>query len=107
MKVKLLEVVKEGGNKVDISEAKILVSGGRGVGAKQNFELLEDLAAEIGGIVSSSRAQVDAGNMPHDRQVGQTGKTVRLKFISHVEFQELSNTLLVWKNLNYHRYQQR
>ena len=77
MKVKLLKVVKEGGNKVDISEAKILVSGGRGVGAKQNFELLEDLAAEIGGIVSSSRAQVDAGNMPHDRQVGQTGKTVR------------------------------
>ena len=77
MKVKLLNVVKEGGNKVDISEAKILVSGGRGVGAKQNFELLEDLAAEIGGIVSSSRAQVDAGNMPHDRQVGQTGKTVR------------------------------
>lgn len=77
MKVKLLKVVKEGGNKVDISEAKILVSGGRGVGSKQNFELLEDLATEIGGIVSSSRAQVDAGNMPHDRQVGQTGKTVR------------------------------
>ncbi|WP_315523276.1 electron transfer flavoprotein subunit alpha/FixB family protein [Fusobacterium massiliense] len=77
LKVKVLDVVKEGGNKVDISEAKILVSGGRGVGAKQNFELLEDLAKEIGGIVSSSRAQVDAGNMPHDRQVGQTGKTVR------------------------------
>ena len=77
MKVKLLKVVKEGGNKVDISEAKILVSGGRGVGSKANFQLLEDLAAEIGGIVSASRAQVDAGNMPHDRQVGQTGKTVR------------------------------
>ena len=77
MKVKLLDVIKEGGNKVDISEAKILVSGGRGVGVKANFQLLEDLAAEIGGVVSSSRAQVDAGNMPHDRQVGQTGKTVR------------------------------
>ena len=77
MLVKFLENHKEGGNKVDISEAKILVSGGRGVGAKQNFELLEDLAKELGGIVSSSRAQVDAGNMPHDRQVGQTGKTVR------------------------------
>ncbi len=77
LKVKVLDVVKEGGNKVDISEAKILVSGGRGVGAKANFELLEELAAELGGIVSSSRAQVDAGNMPHDRQVGQTGKTVR------------------------------
>lgn len=77
LKVKVLEVVKEGGNKVDISEAKILVSGGRGVGVKHNFELLEELATELGGIVSSSRAQVDAGNMPHDRQVGQTGKTVR------------------------------
>lgn len=77
LKVKVLDVVKEGGNKVDISEAKILVSGGRGVGSKHNFELLDDLAAELGGIVSASRAQVDAGNMPHDRQVGQTGKTVR------------------------------
>lgn len=77
LKVKIVEVVKEEGQKVDISEAKILVSGGRGVGAKANFELLEELAAEIGGVVSSSRAQVDAGNMPHDRQVGQTGKTVR------------------------------
>lgn len=77
LKVKVLDVVKEGGNKVDISEAKILVSGGRGVGAKANFELLEDLANELGGIVSASRAQVDAGNMSHDRQVGQTGKTVR------------------------------
>lgn len=77
MRVKVLDVVKEGGHKVDISEAKILVSGGRGVGAKANFEILENLAAEIGATVSSSRAQVDAGNMPHDRQVGQTGKTVR------------------------------
>ncbi|MDY4010722.1 MAG: electron transfer flavoprotein subunit alpha/FixB family protein [Fusobacterium gastrosuis] len=77
LKVKVLDVVKEGGNKVDISEAKILVSGGRGVGSKHNFALLDELAAELGGIVSASRAQVDAGNMPHDRQVGQTGKTVR------------------------------
>ncbi|MCI5725586.1 electron transfer flavoprotein subunit alpha/FixB family protein [Fusobacterium sp.] len=77
LKVKVLDVVKEGGNKVDISEAKILVSGGRGVGSKHNFVLLDELAAELGGIVSASRAQVDAGNMPHDRQVGQTGKTVR------------------------------
>lgn len=77
VKVEVLDVVKEEGNKVDISEAKILVSGGRGVGHKSNFQELEELAAEIGGVVSASRAQVDAGNMPHDRQVGQTGKTVR------------------------------
>lgn len=76
-KVQVLEVVKEEGNTVDISEAKILVSGGRGVGHKANFQELEDLAAEVGGIVSASRAQVDAGNISHDRQVGQTGKTVR------------------------------
>ena len=77
VKVQVLEIVKEEGNIVDISEAKILVSGGRGVGHKSNFRELEDLAAEIGGVVSASRAQVDAGNIGHDRQVGQTGKTVR------------------------------
>lgn len=77
VKVQVLEIVKEEGNKVDISEAKILVSGGRGVGHKSNFQELEDLAIEIGGVVSASRAQVDAGNIGHDRQVGQTGKTVR------------------------------
>ena len=75
MKEKLLKVVKEGGNKV-IFEAKILVSGGRGVGSKK-FQFTRRFSSRNRGIVSSSRAQVDAGNMPHDRQVGQTGKTVR------------------------------
>ena len=75
--VKLVETVKEKKNTVDISEAKILVSGGRGVGCKEGFEMLHGLATVIGGEVSSSRAMVDAGVMPHDRQVGQTGKTVR------------------------------
>ena len=77
MKVKLLKVVKEGGNKVDISEAKILVSGGRGIGWAENFAALEAVAKEIGATVSASRAAVDAGYIDHDRQVGQTGKTVR------------------------------
>lgn len=75
--VKLLETVKADKGKIDITEAKILVSGGRGVGCKENFAKLEALAQQIGGEVSSSRAMVDAGVMPHDRQVGQTGKTVR------------------------------
>lgn len=62
----------------DISEARILVSGGRGIGNKENFEKLQSLAAVLNNAeVSSSRAMVDAGVMTHDRQVGQTGKTVR------------------------------
>ncbi|CEM61862.1 electron transfer flavoprotein subunit alpha/FixB family protein [Treponema phagedenis] len=77
LKVEILEVVKEEGHKIDIADAHILVSGGRGVGPKANFKVLEDLAKEINAEVSSSRAQVDVGNMPHNRQVGQTGKTVR------------------------------
>ena len=75
--VKLIETVKADKGLVDITEAKILVSGGRGVGNKENFEKLQKLAEVVGGEVSSSRAMVDAGVMSHDKQVGQTGKTVR------------------------------
>ena len=77
MKVKVVQIVKETANKVDISEAKILVSGGRGIGSAENFAALEAVAKEIGATVSASRAAVDAGYIDHDRQVGQTGKTVR------------------------------
>ena len=77
MKVKVLKVVKETKNKVDIGEAKILVSGGRGIGTAENFAALDKVAKEIGATVSASRAAVDAGLISHDRQVGQTGKTVR------------------------------
>ena len=77
MRVKVLQVVKETANKVDISEAKILVSGGRGIGSAENFAALEAVAKQIGATVSASRAAVDAGYIEHDRQVGQTGKTVR------------------------------
>lgn len=73
----ILEVVKEVSEKMDIQEAHVLVSGGRGVGCTENFEQLEVLAHELGGIVSSSRAAVDIGWMPKEVQVGQTGKTVR------------------------------
>ena len=75
--VEILEVVKAVSETVDIMDAKILVSGGRGMGSAENFKILEDLAEVIGGTVSCSRAVVDAGWKPKDLQVGQTGKTVR------------------------------
>ncbi len=75
--VEIVEVVKELSDTVDIMDAKILVSGGRGVGSKENFQMLQDLADAIGGTVSCSRAVVDNGWMPKELQVGQTGKTVR------------------------------
>ena len=75
--VSIKEVVKAVSDTVDIMDAKILVSGGRGVGSPENFKILEDLAAALGGTVSCSRAVVDAGWKPKDLQVGQTGKTVR------------------------------
>lgn len=71
------EIIKKVSNKVDIMDAKILVSGGRGVGSPENFKVLQDLADVIGAEVSSSRAAVDAGWTEKDQQVGQTGKTVR------------------------------
>ena len=75
--VTVKEVVKAVSDTVDIMNAKILVSGGRGVGSPENFKILEDLAAVLGGEVSCSRAVVDSGWKPKDLQVGQTGKTVR------------------------------
>ena len=75
--VEILNVVKAVKETEDIMEAKILVSGGRGVGSAENFKLLQDLADVIGGTVSCSRAVVENGWKPVDLQVGQTGKTVR------------------------------
>ena len=75
--VEIEKVVKEVSNVADITAAKILVSGGRGVGSAENFKLLDDLAEVLHGTVSCSRAVVDAGWKPKELQVGQTGKTVR------------------------------
>lgn len=77
---KVLEIIYD--NKqdhVDVAGAEFIVSGGRGLMGKENFAILQELADELGGVVGASRSAVDAGWMPHERQVGQTGKTVRPK----------------------------
>lgn len=80
IRTKLLEVVKEtAGELVNLEEAEIIVSGGRGLGKAENFSYVRDLAEALGGTVGSSRAAVDAGWIPHVHQVGQTGKTVQPK----------------------------
>ncbi|QSV45747.1 electron transfer flavoprotein subunit alpha [Geobacter benzoatilyticus] len=76
---KVLEIIREKKGGVDIAGAEFIVSGGRGMMAKENFGMLQELADELGGVVGASRSAVDAGWMPHERQVGQTGKTVRPK----------------------------
>ncbi|MBO6196937.1 electron transfer flavoprotein subunit alpha/FixB family protein [Butyrivibrio sp. FCS006] len=73
----IVKIVKETSAVADIQAAKILVSGGRGVGSPENFKILEELAEVVHGTVSCSRAVVDSGWKPKDLQVGQTGKTVR------------------------------
>ncbi|GAB1404043.1 electron transfer flavoprotein subunit alpha/FixB family protein [Lentimicrobium sp.] len=76
-RVRLLENVKAKQQLKDIAEAKILVSAGRGVNCAENLDKLKELADMLGAEVAASRAMVDAGIVPQNRQVGQTGKTVR------------------------------
>jgi electron transfer flavoprotein alpha subunit len=70
-----VETIQASG-KLDVAEADIIVTGGRGMKGPENFKIIEDLAGVIGGAVGASRAVVDAGWRPHSEQVGQTGKTV-------------------------------
>ncbi|MFC1909824.1 FAD-binding protein [Chloroflexota bacterium] len=80
--VKVLEILEEkrgAEDDVDVSAAEVIVSGGRGVGNKENFSMLQELADELKGVVGCTRSVVEAGWMPIERQIGQTGKTVRPK----------------------------
>ncbi len=76
---RVLSVVHEVDTGASLEEADVIVSGGRGVGKKENFKLLEELAEVLGGVVAGSRVAVEKGWIPQDRQVGQTGKSVSPK----------------------------
>ena len=75
-KMLVKEFLIHGGRKLDLAEANVVVSGGRGMGGPDNYKVLEELADVMGGVVSASRASVDAGWRPHSDQVGQTGRTI-------------------------------
>jgi electron transfer flavoprotein alpha subunit len=79
LRTKLIEIIQSTEQKVNLAEAEIIVSGGRGIGCPENFKLIQDLADTIGGAVGASRATVDAGWISQFHQVGQTGKTVSPK----------------------------
>ena len=76
LKTRIKEIVKGASEKLDLTEANVIVSGGRGMKGPEHFKLLEDMASVLGATVGASRAVVDAGWVPHSMQVGQTGKTV-------------------------------
>lgn len=78
-KVKIKEIREGDSSKIDLTEANIIITGGRPIGASENYKILEACAEKLGAAVGASRAAVDAGYAPHSMQVGQTGKTVSPK----------------------------
>ncbi|MFA6449721.1 MAG: electron transfer flavoprotein subunit alpha/FixB family protein, partial [bacterium] len=76
VKAKIVDTQLAAAGKIELTEANIIVSGGRGMKGPENYKLIEDMAAVLGAAVGASRAAVDAGWRPHGDQVGQTGKTV-------------------------------
>ncbi|MBN2412182.1 electron transfer flavoprotein subunit alpha/FixB family protein [candidate division KSB1 bacterium] len=75
-RIKIKEINKTGGDKLDVTEADIIVTGGRGVRSAENFKIIEELATVLNAAVGATRAVVDSEWRPHDEQVGQTGKVV-------------------------------
>ena len=74
--IKIVKIKKDVGKKLDLTEAPVIITGGRAIKAAENYQMLETCAQKIGAAVGASRAAVDAGYAPHSMQVGQTGKTV-------------------------------
>jgi len=79
MVIKLVDIITSKTKQVSLTDADIIVAGGRGVGNKEGFKLIEELADELGGVVAASRAAIDSGWIDQSRQIGQTGQTVHPK----------------------------
>lgn len=77
--MKIVEIKKDSDTKLDLTEASIIITGGRAINSEENFSMLDTCAEKLGAAVGASRAAVDAGYAPHSLQVGQTGKTVSPK----------------------------
>jgi len=77
--IKIVEIKKDDEGKLDLTEAPVIITGGRAIKAAENYKMLEACAQKLGAAVGASRAAVDAGYAPHSMQVGQTGKTVSPK----------------------------
>jgi len=102
-RTKLLDVITEDGHSVNISEAEVIVAGGRGMGGTEGFGMLKELADLLGGVLGASRAAVDSEWIPYPHQVGQTGRTVNPKLyiacgisgaIQHVAGMQSSDTII-------------
>jgi electron transfer flavoprotein alpha subunit len=102
-RTKLLEVIASAGSSVNISESEVIVAGGRGMGGKEGFGMLKELADLLGGVLGASRAAVDSEWVPYPHQVGQTGRTVNPKLyiscgisgaIQHVAGMQSSDTII-------------